>query len=179
MSRHRIFIAINLPDSVKEKLSKFHFDLPLKWTRRDNLHITLIFLGYCTDEDLGKVCNIVKETVVKHPSFYIKLNKICYGPKGVIPPRMIWALGESKEELFKLKKDLEKVLEVENKEFYPHITLARVKVWQWKQIEPEERPEIERDISLSFKVTSIEVMESNLKKEGPQYIVLEKVNLIS
>ncbi len=179
MSKRRIFIAINLPDNIKEKLSQFHCDLPLRWTRKDNLHITLIFLGYCSDQDLGKICRIVKETAAKHSSFSVKLSKICYGPKEVIPPRMVWALGEKDKELSGLKKDLEKALEIEGGEFYPHITLARIKTWEWRQIEPEERPEIEKDISLSFKVTSIDVMESKLKREGPQYIVLEKANLIS
>ena len=179
MSRHRIFIAINLPDNIKEKLSQFHYDLPLRWTRKDNLHITLIFLGYCSDQDLGKVCSIVKETTAKHSCFPMKLDKICYGPKAAMPPRMIWALGEKREELSKLIKDLGKSLEIESKEFYPHVTLARIKTWQWKQIEPEERPEIEKDISLNFKVTSIDVMESKLKREGPQYVILERANLVS
>ena len=179
MSRHRIFIAINLSDNIKEKLSQFSYDLPLRWTRKDDLHITLIFLGYCSDQDLGKVCSIVKETAAKYSSFSMKLNKICYGPKAVIPPRMIWALGEKKEELSKLIKELEKSLGMSGGEFYPHVTLARVKTWQWRQIEPEERPEIEKDISMNFKVTSIDVMESKLKREGPQYVILEKANLIS
>jgi len=64
------------------------------------------------------------------------------------------------------------------KEFFaPHITLCRINAWQWKQIEPEERPEINENIDLLFTVESIEVMESELKKGGPQYTIFRILSL--
>ena len=59
----------------------------------------------------------------------------------------------------------------------PHITLARISSWEWRGIEPEERPEISEDIDLTFTVETIEVMESELKKGGPVYTVLESFKL--
>ena len=44
-------------------------------------------------------------------------------------------------------------------------------------IEPEERPEINEDIDLIFTVESIEVMESELKRGGPVYTILESHEL--
>jgi 2'-5' RNA ligase len=44
-------------------------------------------------------------------------------------------------------------------------------------IEPEERPEINESIDLAFTVESIEVMESVLKRGGPQYSIIESHNL--
>ena len=61
--RHRIFIAINLPEEVKRQLAKYQDtwnDLPAKWVSQDNLHITLVFLGYISDVELGEVCMIAK-----------------------------------------------------------------------------------------------------------------------
>jgi len=113
------------------------------------------------------------------------LGKICYGPPKKMPPRLVWVEGEESEELGKIQKDLEnsllacsiKGMEIENRLWIPHITLGRIRTWEFRQIEPEERPEIDEDIDLSFELNSIEVMESQLKKGGPEYTVLESAPL--
>ena len=184
---HRVFTAINLPEEVKKDFLDYQSkwsDFPIRWTKKDNLHITLIFIGYTPEEKLGEICQITKEVAALHRSFSIDLNKICYAPPKKIPPRMIWAEGEKVKELTDLKQDLEKSLaaagihlESNNREFQPHITLGRIRTWQWKRIEPEERPDIEKDISLNFEVNSVEVMESQLKRSGAEYAILESCNL--
>ncbi len=212
MKRRRIFIAINLPEDIKRKLADFRKnwpELPIRWTKPNNLHITLDFLGYLTDEELAEICKITKEAASKNSSFFVNLNKICYGPppkagqvsdkkpprlpkfpetlitkedkngtKKFGRPRMVWAVGEKSEEFASLRDDLNRSLAVsEKREFSPHITLGRIKQWEWKRIEPEERPEVNEDISLSFSVDSIEVMESVLKKTGPEYTIFESAEL--
>jgi len=45
-SLHRIFIAINLPANLKKELSMAQNrwpELPARWTKPENLHITLLF----------------------------------------------------------------------------------------------------------------------------------------
>jgi len=199
MKRRRIFIAINLPDDIKKKLAGYKErwpELPIKWTKQNNIHITLAFLGYVMDEELIDICKNVKETASKYPSFFINLFKICYGPadkkphsetssltgrpaiSGNRPPRMVWVVGEKSKEFASLKEDLDKSLIIsEKRQFSPHITLGRIRKWEWQRIEPEERPAVDEDINLSFSVDSIEVMESILKKRGPEYIILESYDL--
>jgi len=180
---HRIFIAINLPENIKNKLSTYenHWpDLPARWTKKQNLHITLVFLGDTSNEELPEVCQIVREVVIRHQSFPIDLKKICYGPPKK-PPRMIWAEGQKSAELVNLQKDLVNSLggqtEKEERGYAVHITLARLKQWEFKNIDPEERPQIDEEINLAFEVNSIEIMESKLKPKGPEYFVLESINL--
>ena len=185
--RHRIFIAINLPEEIKEKLKNFQSkwpELPVRWVKKENLHITLAFLGYLSDEELVKVCQITKEVAQGHESFSINLTKIIYGPPKKMPPRMVWAEGEKSRGLAELQIDLENSLtgsrisfEPEKREFKPHITLGRIRQWEFRQIEPEERPNVDEDISLNFEVNSIEVMESHLKRRGAEYAVLESFPL--
>src|SRR3989344_816820 len=198
--RHRIFIAINLPEDIKRGLSEYqekYAELfrslcdresstksgPAKWTAKDNLHITLEFLGDLTDEELGNVCKVAGEVSKRHKIFSINLNKILYGPPKKIPPRMVWVEGEKSDELADLKEDLQECLLEEikfrpdGKGFTPHITLARISEWEFRKIEPEERPEISENIDLTFTVESIEVMESELKRGGPVYSILESHNL--
>ncbi len=157
--RHRIFIAINLPEDIKKQLLAYQSNwpgLPVRWEREENLHITLEFLGYLTDEEISKTCQETRELALKYKPFTVTLNKICYGPPKKIPPRMIWVVGEKIKE-FNLS---------------PHITLGRIRTWEWRIIEPEERPEVNEDIDLSFDVNSIEVMESQLRRGGAKYTIL-------
>ena len=186
---HRIFIAINLPKGIKAQLStcqKELKDLPVRWVKEDNLHITLIFLGHLKDEEIPDVCKAVRKVAQETTRFSINLTKICYGPPGKSPPRMIWITGEKSQELANLKDNLEKELLVDPnlnrlqskvRAFAPHITLGRMKQWEWLRIEPEERPEAEKELSLTFTVQSVDVMESYLKKGGPEYITLETCDL--
>ena len=183
MKKKRVFIAINLPEDIRRKLSEYQEkwpEPPIRWTKLNNIHITLVFLGYIGDQEFVEVCNAVKEVAFKHSSFTVNLNKVCYGPTDKKPPRMVWAKGEKSEEFASLKDDLDKSLaNSENREFCPHITLGRIRKWEWQRIESEERPEVDEDISLNFSVNSIEVMESVLKKGGPEYTLLESCPLKS
>ena len=111
--RHRIFIAINLPEEIKKRLTFYQSnwpELPCRWIKKENLHLTLVFLGYLTDKELLDVLKITKEVASRNQSFSINLIKICYGPPKKMPPRMIWVEGEKSKELGKLQKDLENSL---------------------------------------------------------------------
>ena len=184
--RHRVFIAINLPEEIKRELAKYEEkwpELPAKWTKSDQLHITLEFLGDLTDQELAEVCKIANEAASRHKIFSINLEKVLYGPPKKFPPRMIWAEGEKSSDLKDLKQDLQECLKEEiafrpeGKGFVPHITMARIREWDFKKIDPEERPEINEEINLTFAAESIEVMESELRRGGPVYTVLESCPL--
>lgn len=180
--KRRIFIAINLPEKIKEELlnlQKKWPNLPCRWLKKGNLHLTLAFLAYLTEEELVKVFEITEKVALRNQSFTISLNKLCYGPDRKIPPRLVWVQGEKSEELARLKKELDELLSEsihftpENRDFLPHITLGRIRKWDWKLIEPEERPEVDIDVSFEIPVNSIEVMESHLKRTGAEYEILK------
>ncbi len=168
---HRIFRAINLPENVKEQLAEYQKKIeklfqppaPIRWTKADNLHITLEFLGNLSDDEVMKVCQDTEEFAKSHKPFTISLNEISYAPPDKMPPRMIWATGRKIDEL----------------NLTPHITLGRIKMWEFRRIEPEERPDVYQKIDLDFEVNSLEVMESHLKKSGPAYTVLQSCPLMS
>jgi len=189
---HRIFIAINLPDRVKKELASYQDrwpELPAHWTRLENLHITLNFLGNANDQEICEICREVTGVVKRHEVFDLSLNRVVYGPtrdSRRVPPRMVWAVGDKSAALGALQKDLESTLyefcggeyrESENYSFAPHVTLARLKQTELHQIDPEEIPEIDEGIREGFLVESIEVMESQLRKGGPVYNILESLNL--
>lgn len=184
MKKRRLFIAINLPQEIKKKLLDFQAqwaDLPVRWAKENNLHLTLIFIGYVADEEMVEICRLARQVGQKEQSFEIRFNKICLGPPGK-PARLIWLEGEANPALAKLKNNLEKMLfqsdksgfnHLEKRLYRPHITLARIKHREWRQM--ALAPNLERQVDYSFAVNSIEVMESHLSRQGAEYIVLESV----
>ncbi len=184
-NRHRVFIAINLPEEVKSSLAKVAMrypELPAKWEVKQNLHITLVFLGYLTDLEIAEVCRAVKEICQNHTIFSITLKDILYGPAGKMP-KMVWVQGEKSAEPSQLKHDLEERLlqkinfKPEGRAFSPHSTLAKIHEWEFRKLAIQERPQVHENLDTIFSVESVEVMESVLKKSGPEYAILESHSL--
>lgn len=197
--RHRIFLAINLPPHIKDNLVKYQkraeklfndvsSEQVVRWTRRANLHITLVFIGSIKEQALPKILEETKRIVEKHNTFEVGLKNIVYAPPGKMPPRMVWVTGKKTDQLLKLQEELSKALldpsspkkrRPRRRPYSPHITLGRIKKWGFKRIEPEDRPRVKRDISSVFRVHSIEVMESHLKRSGAEYEELASFSLAS
>jgi len=182
MLKHRIFIAINFPADLKKALifyQKKWAELPVRWTKGENLHLTLAFIGYVGDSEVLGILEESKRGTEGHHPFSINFNRICLGPPDKAP-RMFWVEGEKNRNLAILRYGLEKELlgvqsEKEIREFKPHITLGRIKTFEWRQL--KKRPNIEENINLVCPVNSIEIMESQLKPGGPDYFILESINL--
>jgi len=186
MKSHRIFIAVNLPAPIKKELLGFQrqwADLPVRWTKEPSLHITLVFIGYVSNEEMLEVCQLARQAVKKNQLFEIKLKRICLGPPDR-PARLIWIEGEENPTLAQLKNNLEEALfnsttsdynHQKTRPFRVHITLARIRQEEWRRL--PNKPEIDQEVSLFFPVESIEVMESRLLKDGAEYVVLESIKL--
>jgi len=171
----RIFLAINLPEEIKEKLVFYQKYFPLakeRWTKKENLHLTLFFLGNCQKEEVEKLKNIVLKVASLFNPFKVKLQEIILAPSQG-KPRMIWATVEKNDKLLSLYQELKNLLSkeksffwrLEKREYFPHITLARFKkekVLRAKKLE----------LNLEFEAKSIDIMESQLSKKGANYFCL-------
>lgn len=183
MVKRRIFIAIDLPEKIKKRLKEYKekfADLPVRWTKVPSLHLTLVFIGYVDNEQMLEVCRIARDVAEKFEPFFINFKRINVGPVDSREPRMIWLEGEKSEELSQLKNNLEKALlagntgfsKAETRSFSPHITLARIKMAQWREAKIN-LAEIKQEFKAQVEVHGIEVMESDLKFDGAEYASLE------
>ncbi len=185
----RLFIAVKPSGEVREELEERKEEMKdsfpsraIKWASKENLHITLAFLGNVykdridlLKEDLGKI---------EASPFSLILNEITYIPSERRKAKMIWAKGESSD-MVSLQKKIEKALadshvvnfSPERKEFTPHITLGRMRSWEWQRLPLVKIPILEEGLEVSFSVSFFELMESKLKKEGPEYISIAKFYL--
>lgn len=182
----RIFIAINLPGNIKKELvgyQKRWERLPVRWTPPQNLHITLVFIGRVNQSSLESILQTTKQAVSKTPPFIVTLKQIILGPPRA-KPRMFWVRAQRDQNILGLQKRLVQELvkkantglkRPERRKYLPHITLGRIKMRQWHALRNPPRPKVNLD--LSFKVESVEVMESVLKPTGAEYEVVKSFPL--
>ncbi|MCH7604730.1 RNA 2',3'-cyclic phosphodiesterase [Patescibacteria group bacterium] len=184
---HRIFLAINLPDSIKQQLlfhQKKRSELPIRWTSVGNIHITLVFLGNTSETELQKLSRLIERIGKNRRPFSVELSRIVYGPTKS-NPKMIWVTIKKSDELLGLQKDLETALNSsenihytpEKRPYSSHLTLGRLRMMEFRKMEIDERPEVSEDISLSFTATSLEIMESKLRSGGAEYTILQSTKL--
>ena len=133
MTLLRLFVAIDLPASIRETLSAVHADIPgASWSKTANLHLTLKFLGDGIDD--GRVPGIVEALgTVEGAPFELALSGVGRFPPGDRQPaRVLWAGLAAPPALAELAADIEQALvplgfPAERRAFSPHLTLARLK----------------------------------------------------
>ena len=126
----RLFIAVDLPDTIKENLETMFFGIPgARWVALDQLHLTVRFIGDVDGTLFHDIINILEE--VNIPPFDLQLKGVGhFPPRGA--PRVLW-VGLDKSELLQLLRNkiettlLKIGLKHEKRKFSPHITLARLK----------------------------------------------------
>ncbi len=174
--KRKIFIAIQPPEEIKEKLFSIKNDflmIPAKWTEKSNLHITLSFIGYVEENEIEEIRANIGKDVKDIDGFSLKITDISYATSESKIPKMIWANVERSDDIIHLKK----VMGKDMSNFFPHITLARINTWEFKKIEPEELPDVNIELDLNFKVESIDLMESKVSRGKVKYELLEKFKL--
>ncbi len=186
----RFFIAINLPPETQKKLEEKKQEIarlfPLnavKWTKEENLHITLAFLGSVSTKNIETLIEDLES--VKEKTFLLSLNEVCYFPYNKRKAKMIWAKGE-RAKIKSLHKKIEKALlyssalnyNPEKRDFTTHITLGRIRSWQWRRLSLFQIPVLEENISLKFPVENFSLMESKLSKKGPSYKKIKEFKLL-
>ena len=177
--KRKIYININIPERDKKRLISAVSDwqdLPIKWTKEPNFHITLAYLGHVTDEEIVEVCEKVRAAVSGKEIFDLHFSDVELNSK--TDARIVWLAGEDSQELLKLQEGIEKGLEIfvsERKTFVPHITLGRIRKKKWEEL--DLKPEIKKEINFAVTIESVEVMASDFENEGEEYSIVESCQL--
>jgi 2'-5' RNA ligase len=180
--KKRLFFALLLSSGLLKKIAFLEERIEEKtkrkfpWLPIKNLHLTIIFLGYLNYEDYLKLKNVFKNFNYRK-RIEIKIKKIDYGPPG--RKRMIWLYLEKNQDLENLKKSIEEKLQeekisyhYEEREFLPHINLARLK-------NIKDLPEIKEELNWQVVFNELVLYESILKPSGAEYEKLLKLALNS
>lgn len=186
----RLFIAVNFPPNLIEAMEKIRDPLVssfpnVAWTKRENLHFTLKFLGNIKEKEkedlLPKIKTAIRESTLNIQPFSFTFTRFGYFEKEQL---IIWLGISSQKQLLTLVQHLEDRLAYlgfpkEKRNYSPHLTIGR-----GKHLSLDLKTKI-KDIlrvKIPSKVTpllvrEISLMESVLKKTGPIYTLLENFSL--
>jgi 2'-5' RNA ligase len=125
----RLFVSIELPDSVTKQLAELDPHLRgVRWLEPNQMHLTLAFLGNVAAETQEALSE--KLTAISWKSFFLPLIGLGTFPsKGW--PKIVWiGVGTGHPHLFQLHKRVQEALlavglEPDLRSFHPHVTLAR------------------------------------------------------
>lgn len=162
----RLFIAIDLPSSVKDYLRTVQAHLPsAKMSKTHDFHLTLKFLGSCEESRRKRVEESLRG--VPFQPFEAVMEGI--GVFGGNHPSVIWIGMKVAPWLADTVKEIEnrmaKLGFKKEYRFTPHITLARVKFVENSQKFSEELKKISVE-PLKFSVEHFYLFESRLSPKG-------------
>jgi 2'-5' RNA ligase len=188
MAKVRTFIAIELPADVVEGLARVQEKLgaagaKVKWVERQNLHLTVKFLGDVDYEKTGEISRVISEAVADAAPFFLKVHGIGTFPKGGRAPRVVWAgLEGGTEPLDKIFNRLNRELvrfgvAYEKRRFSPHATIGRVRSAAGADRLAEAVREHADDDFGEAEVSGLVFFMSELTGRGPVYTALAHIPL--
>lgn len=134
----RLFIAINLSETNKNiienniKLLKKSISENLKWTKKNQWHLTLKFLGETDENQINQIKTIMERSVRKQQPFSLLFKGIAAFPNLDYPSVIYLGVTEGTKKLKSINNYLEQEMsKIGFKEsrnaFTPHITIARIR----------------------------------------------------
>ena len=125
----RLFVALALPDRVADGLLAIQSGVPgARWSTREQLHLTLRFIGDVDERDANDVDEAM--TTISASRFSLELKGV--GAFGGKNPRAVWAGVAASEPLLHLQRKIESAMQrlglpAAERKYTPHVTLARLR----------------------------------------------------
>ncbi|MFO7966112.1 MAG: RNA 2',3'-cyclic phosphodiesterase [Archaeoglobaceae archaeon] len=181
----RLFIAADLDPEIREKLVPVQQVLDrsgVKTVKKDNVHITLKFLGEVEDSRVEPIKEALRKIEFKSFDFHVKGVGFFPSPNHI---KVAWVgVEEGNDEMSDLAKQIDDKMKKlgfkkEKKKFIAHATLARI-----KKINAQEREKMLKDLEPYLNqdfgwmnVSNFTLKKSELTPKGPIYSDIEVFEL--
>ncbi len=179
--RARLFAALDLPDDVRREIVAWQrielVDPSLRVSKPDNLHVTLVFLGYQRERDVEAISELISALQSPAPKLRFEPEPVPKGRSKAHPS--LFALAAPSEGAVALQAELEASLvdagfhKPEKRPFWPHVTVARVKPESGGSRRPAEvrkRPgNLPESVVRTFDSVRVSLYRSNLRPQGAEY----------
>jgi 2'-5' RNA ligase len=176
----RLFVATELDEPFRNHLIKIQDSLrsvvpKVSFTKTENLHLTLKFIGEVEEKEVPALCDSLS-AVARDGPIPLRYVGLDFLPERG-PIRIIAAAVDGTEKLFALQKRIEEACATqsiprENRRFRAHITLARDR-HGLPRSKPPQLPQLDARMTVS----SFVLMQSKLSHKGSEYTPLQHVNL--
>jgi 2'-5' RNA ligase len=185
--KERVFVALDLPDPVRDGLATWGerelVDPALRPVRPESLHVTLVFLGHREAAEVEGIAAVVRESGPRGPELGLE-DPIS------LPRRRrasLFALPAPSAATSELQGALEERLvaarlhEPEKRDFWPHVTVARVRAEGRGSRRPApvvKRPgDLPEGLKKPFLGVRLTLYRSELQPRGARYVPLAQVEL--
>ena len=181
--RLRLFVAIPMPEAVRnqfigvqQELQRLASREDIRWTKPEQFHLTLRFLG---DVPVGRVAALqeaVNAVCLGSSALYLRAQGIGFFPNAR-SPRVIWAgVNDGEGRLADLQKKIEGAVQPFTQgpgaeRFAGHVTIGRVKFLKRDEIEKlAAHAQAVKDRLLGeWMANEIEIVQSRLSPAGAQH----------
>ena len=176
----RLFVALEIGSKAQRRIADEQDQLAatmrgaLRWTKHDQLHITLVFIGQVSEERAAAIVEAMRDPL-PHPPFRFSLGGLgAFPPRGA--PRALWiGVPSGAEQVVRVQALVAQRLETlgverERRPFSPHLTLAR-----WKDSRPSDRPHTTTTTPAtiaSVDAHAVTLFQSRVTSAGSMYTAL-------
>ncbi len=174
----RLFIAVDLTNSVKEQLKTIIKDFAairgLRFIEPEDSHLTLLFIGESNDQE--KIKKLLEQ--INFESFSIETDKLGYF-EHQNRLKVFWLGFAKSNELNALQKQIRDLLpfvESDHNQFNPHLTIARANPDVDASRLKEKILRYEVPV-LCINVYSVKLYSSVLQNGKPKYALLAKIDV--
>lgn len=179
--RWRLFCAVEIPAEVRHalvahaaRLRELFPEVSASWTREDNLHLTIKFVG-----EVEATRSVSLSQAAMRAAAAVERFTIVANTPGVFPKRVLWiGIDDPSNGLVSLHERLDAECASEGfakdeRAFHPHLTLARLRRPQGTRALEAQHKQMLFQL-LEVKVDELLVMRSELGSKGSRYTVLSR-----
>jgi 2'-5' RNA ligase len=191
----RLFVALEPDAAVRDAWGRIQARLrhipgaaAVRWTRPERLHLTLLFLGDVANERVDELAAALDNACRGKPAFALHAQALGCFPTAKRPD-VVWlgfeisppaALGELQRAVACAGRPF--CEKEERREFAAHVTLGRIKpghVGSRLFGEALHAHVLPREGIAGWRVTNVQLIESELSSQGARYTVLKRYGLTS
>lgn len=185
----RVFFAVDLPATIKDQVASYICQLKkkaksnsIRWTKPENLHITLQFLAEVRSEHINALIENVRGNINSHTKHTrMKLGGIHLFPNPFRPRVIVLDIAPQEELAFlsRLIGEGIKATEyaIEDRPFRGHLTIGRIK--QPQGLDLKFLAEVGQLDVEEIAVNEVVLFRSEPHSNGSKYSVLERLPLTS
>ena len=165
-------------------MSKLHPLAPdYHWVAKENLHVTLNFLGDVDESQVPSVCRLIQDSIAGLEPFELAFRGLGCFPK-LDKPRVVWiGVDAGYDELVEVNRVLGDALETmrfpkDRHDYRPHLTLGRIR--RGGRFSHEISNAVERGSDQLFGATFVDqivIYSSYLDRSGPTYTPMSRIKL--
>jgi 2'-5' RNA ligase len=193
--RARLFVALDLPDEVRAAVEAWQAsacgDPALRALAPAQLHVTLCFLGWQRERDIGAITKLITGIETRRISLRFEREPVSRPPRG--RPRL-FALRAESQDAVALQAELSARLQEggyykpEKRAFWPHVTVARVRNERRTDAAGKRRKgrprlvesppgDLPPGLERPFDAVRVSLYRSNLRPQGAEYASLATMEL--